>query len=193
MARKKRNYKLEYARRKARAAARGLSRSQARGHPKPHEKSIRQRNSNSRYERVLEKGVRALREGKSLSAAAKAIHVSPERLRDYAVKTGVVAKKGTRWTVSADQRVRVLPLLTNGELKTIRVQGYTRSRTLGAYWNAVGQFAQTNNRRHLAEWEGRSITDTSGHRYPFETKPNVLYRLTSDYEEPFEDIYRIVV
>jgi hypothetical protein len=38
-----------------------------------------------------------------------------------------------------------------------------------------------------------SVTDISGKTYPFETRPNALYRLVSAHDQSFEHIYRIVV
>ena len=82
MVRAPRDYKAEYARRTARGTAMGISRSQARGHPKPKESSV----SSKRPPRPIEDdrlqlAFKVLRQEKSLTAAARAAKVSPERLR----------------------------------------------------------------------------------------------------------------
>jgi len=58
---------------------------------------------------------------------------------------------------------------------------------------AVGQFLKTNDPKYLAEFKGRSVKDVKGSIFQFETDPNVLYRLSSAGNEPFEEIYRIVI
>jgi len=96
MARKKRDYKAEYRRRIERGLAKGLSRSQARGHPRPGERYSSAHTSTPRYDRRLEMGLKEMRRGKSLKAAARSAHVAPERLRTYAQGTGVVHKERRR-------------------------------------------------------------------------------------------------
>lgn len=87
MARKKRDYKAEYRRRLERGLQKGLSKSQARGHPRSGETHASSASTLS-YDRKLEAGLKEMRRGKSLKAAAKSVHVAPERLRNYAQGTG---------------------------------------------------------------------------------------------------------
>jgi len=94
---KKRDYKAEYRRRIERGLAKGLSKSQTRGHPRPGERHSSAHISTPRYDRRLEMGLEEMRRGKSLTAAARSVHVAPERLRTYdTIQTGVVHKKGRR-------------------------------------------------------------------------------------------------
>lgn len=77
-----RNYKAEYARRIAHGTAKGISRSQARGHPKPKELSVSSKRPPKPIEdQRLQLAFKVLRQEKSLTAAAKAAKISPERLR----------------------------------------------------------------------------------------------------------------
>ncbi|MGI8405376.1 MAG: hypothetical protein ACR2OE_11540 [Thermomicrobiales bacterium] len=87
-----RDYQQEYQRRIARGLAGGLSRSQARGHPGSGEAPASRRTSTPAYDPRLEAGIKLMRAGTPLTRAAPAIGVSRERLRRYAVGTGVVEK-----------------------------------------------------------------------------------------------------
>jgi len=187
----RRDYRAEYARRVARGRARGLSRSQARGHPSPGEALVSARTV-PRYDPRLEEGIREMRAGKSLNAAALSIHKAPERLRRYAQQTGVVAKQRGRWIVGRDTRLRVVPLYSEGEELRVRVADYDTAKKAGDYMAAVGQLLRTNDAAHLAPFVGDGVRDITGTWYPFETRPNVLYRLAASPAEPFEQVYRIV-
>ena len=95
MSKKLRNYGAEYARRIANATARGLSRSQARGHAKAAEAPPRGTPRPIEDDR-LQLALRTLRRQKSLSEAARAARVSPERLRKHAIERGLIEKTGRR-------------------------------------------------------------------------------------------------
>jgi hypothetical protein len=58
---------------------------------------------------------------------------------------------------------------------------------------AVGNFRATNDRDFIKPFVGQSVSDISGRRHPFETNPNILYRLASVGGETFEQVYRVVV
>jgi hypothetical protein len=64
---------------------------------------------------------------------------------------------------------------------------------VGRFMSAVGHFLETNNRSVLTPFAGQSVADIDGRKHPFETRPNVLYRLSSAGEHTFEQIYRIVI
>ena len=57
----------------------------------------------------------------------------------------------------------------------------------------VRWFIQTNDLRHLEPYVGKAVKDTSGKRFPFEIRPNVLHRLANSGGSSFEDIYRLVI
>jgi hypothetical protein len=185
---RQRDYRAEYARRVARGLARGLSRSQARGHPRSAEAPVSSRSRTPKYEPRLEQG----REGTALSAAARSLGVAPERLRRYVAQTGVVEKRGRRWVVLNDARPRRMQVYSEGKLRVITVPGYEPAARIGRYLSAVGQFLETNDPAHLAPFVGESVTDVKGREYVFETRPNVLYRLSELGAETFEQVYRII-
>jgi len=190
MARRNRDYPAEYRRRKARGLAKGLSLSQARGHPGVTEQYLSPGRAATKQ---LEAGVAALRKKKSLSAAAREVNVAPERLRRYLKDLDFIEKRGGRWVVGTDRRLRTVLIYTNDKKRKIVVQGYEPAALAGSYWNAVGEFLRTNDPVHLAPFVGAQIRDAVGMSYTLETRPNVLYRLANEGLDSFEQVYRIVV
>ncbi|MBU6418254.1 MAG: hypothetical protein KGQ79_00825 [Proteobacteria bacterium] len=201
MSKRIRDYKAEYARRISRGQAQGLSRSQARGHPRalePTKRSISKATKPAqaakppKFDRRLEEGFRALRDGQTLTASAKSVRVSPERLRRYVAETGMAERKGSRWIIGPDIRPRIMQMFSNGEIQHVTVAP-DEARLIGAYHSAVGRFLNTNDPAFLDIFDGQSVTDIKGKSHPFETDPNALYRLSETGSDSFEDVYRIVV
>ena len=142
-------------------------------------------------DRRLERGLRVLSETKDVTAAARAIRVSPENFKRAARRKKAIRKSRTGFTLSRGLR-RKMPIFTEGRQLAITVSSRTAS-TIGRHNSAVGQLLRTNKKNHLAKFVGRSVKDITGKSYKFETDPNILYRLSSAGGEPFEDIYRIVL
>jgi len=193
MARKPRNYVAEYARRIEKALAKGFTRSQARGHAKASEVPISARKSPKPLEdRRLQRALKELRQKKSLTAAAKAARVSPERLRASGISKGAIEKQGRRWTVRPELPRQVL-IYSGGREHIITVDNYSEARIAGQYMDAVGRFLTTANREFLTRFEGASVRDRAGRVYPLETNANAIFRLRKRTRTTFEEIYRIVV
>ncbi len=193
MAKVKRDYKAEYARRIAHGAAKGVSRSQARGHPKPKEAGVSPRRSPKPIEDGrLQLAFKVLRQERSLSAAAKAAKIAPERLRHFATERDIIEQQGRRWVVRHQLPRRML-LFSDGKALQVVVGDFDAASKIGRFMSAVGEFLRTNKPAGLREFEGASVTDLSGKVRPFETRPNALYRLISAHDQSFEHIYRIVV
>ncbi len=189
---RKRDYKAEYRRRVERGLAQGYTRSQARGHPGKGQRYLSGEKVTPHYDRKLESGLKAMRSGKSLTAAARSAHVAPERLRDYAGQTGVARKERGRWMVTRDNRPREMPIYSGGKQLKITVAGYEQAALVGRYMAAVKEFLATNDRTNLDPFVGETVTDVNGRPYVFETRPNALYRLDASGGEPFEEVYKIV-
>ncbi len=192
MARRKRDYKGEYARRIKRGQAKGLSRSQARGHPRHHEPYTSQIIKARPWDPELEEGLKQVREDESLSAAARRLHVAPERLRSYLVRTGVGRKEQARWKVGPDARRRQMLIYSRGRELIVILPDYDSAQLAGRYMAAVGQFLDSNDPAPLKEFAGQGVMDAGGQFHPFETRENVLYRLTETQTESFQDVYKIV-
>jgi hypothetical protein len=188
-----RDYRAEYERRVERGRARGYTRAQARGHPEADRPLLSGRSGGPTYDPVLEEGIKELRAGSSLQRAARAVHVPEERLRRYLVGTGVASKEHGRWHIGRDRRPRVVVLYSRGRAEEIVVPGFDEAAEVGEYMNATARFQETNDRSLLGPFVGRSVTDVGRRSWPYETNPNVLYRLMAAGPEPFELIYRIVV
>ena len=187
----RRDYKQEYAQRIQRGAQKGLSRSQSRGHPKAREPHASPRRAPPAYDRRLEHGLQLIRNQRTLTGAARDIGVSPERLRHYVAHTGIVEKQGRRWVVTEDRRTRQMLLFSAGQTLQVLVSLEAAS-LIGRYMAAVGRFLETNDPVHLQPFAGQSVVDVYGTAHPFETRPNVLYRLDATGGETFEQVYRIV-
>jgi hypothetical protein len=186
-----RDFKAEYARRIAKALSRGLTRSQGRGHSKASEASIRASLPPISDDRI-QLALRVLRQEGNFAAAARAAKISPERLRKYAVERGAIEKTGRRWRTRADLPRRML-LFTDGKSLAITVGDFETASLVGRFMSAVGRFLETNDRSFLTPFVGHAVRDINGRDHPFETRPNVLYRLSVGGEHSFEQIYRIIV
>jgi hypothetical protein len=138
-----RNYAAEYARRIARAATKGLTRSQARGHPRAGEAPVStKRPPKPIPDDRLQQALRVLRQDKSLTAAAKAAHVSPERLRHIAKSKGAIKKHGRRWILDPGLPRR-MQLFSRRRAIAVTVTGGAASK-IGSYMHAVGEFRASN-------------------------------------------------
>jgi hypothetical protein len=188
----RRNYKAEYRRRIKRGLSQGLSRSQARGHPKAKESHLVARHAMTLAEHKLQIGLRSLREGKSATATARSLGLSPERFRRQLAVSDVVEKRGGKWYLREDAPREML-LLSNGQQIRITVPDLATAAQIGRFWNAVKQLLWNNEPEYLEPFAGKTVTDSAGQTHPFETDPNTIYRLSHTGSETFEQVYRIVV
>jgi hypothetical protein len=139
----------------------------------------------------LEQGLQLVRSKRTLTSAARDIGVSPERLRHYLARTGIVEKQGRRWVVTEDRRTRQMLLFSAGDILQVLLS-WEAASLVGRYMAAVGRFLETNDPTHMQPFAGQSVIDVYGTAHPFETRPNVLYRLDATGGETFEQVYRIV-
>jgi hypothetical protein len=194
VARSRRDYAAEYRRRVDRGLAKGLSRSQARGHPRSAEQPVSAKARVRTINPKLEAGLKALRQKRSLTTAAREAHVAPERLRRYVQDLGFVEKRGGRYAVGTDLRLRHVQFYSNAKLVQTTVRGFDEASLAGSYWDAVHRgFLRTNDLEYLDPYVGKQITDASGRSYLLETRPNQLHRLANAGGESYEQVYRIIV
>jgi hypothetical protein len=187
-----RDYAAEYARRIARGLARGFTRSQARGHPGPREKPISDRRVRPIGGRQVQRLIRSLKEGASLSESSRAIGIPPERVRRTLQRAKLLSKRKGRWKLRRDVPVR-MRLYSEGEEKWIIPADEKNRSAVGKYNNAVRTFLRTNDPASLAPFVGKSVRDITGASHRFETDENVLYALDSAGSEAFEEIYQYVL
>src|SRR5271165_5104415 len=162
-------------------------------HPKPSETAVAsKRPSRPIEDDRLQLAFKVLRQEKSLSAAARAAKISPERLRHFATERDIIERQGRRWIVRHQLPRRML-LFTDGKPLQVVVGDFDAASKIGRFMSAVGEFLRTNKPAELREFEGVSVTDVAGTQHSFETRPNALYRLASAHDQSFEHIYRIVV
>lgn len=187
-----RDYQKEYARRIARGSAKGLSRSEARGHPKAGEGAIRRLFQKPIANDRLQIALQTLRKDHNLGKAAKAAGISPERLRRVAREKDAIQKVKGRWQIRDDLPRRML-LFSQGRQIEVVLGSFDSASLVGCYLHAVREFLETRRISVLAPFSGESVRDIAGKTHPFETRPNVLYRLAGSGEHAFEQIYRLVI
>lgn len=192
MPRRKRDYRAEYRRRIAKGLAQGLSRSQARGHPKAPERHRSRKKQAALEDHRQQLALKSLRQGKSLTASAREVGLSPERLRHFLSTTRAGKKRGRRWFVRDDLPRRML-LYSAGQAIAVTVSHRKAASEIGRFMNAMKQFLRTGDVGYLAPFAGEGITDIAGKRHRFETDPEALYRIEHATEESFPLVYRFVV
>ncbi len=143
----------------------------------------------SRLERRRLHALRELREGKSLAASARIAGISRHRLRRFVIKNRIARRVGKRWLFYKRGR-RQMRTFSAGQI-WYPTFNPAEAGINGQFLSALGQFRKTNDPAHLEPFVGKSVKDIEGKEYPFETRPNVLYRLLAG-TEPFEEIYRIL-
>lgn len=136
--------------------------------------------------------LKRLQEGKRIGTVAKEIGVSPKRLEWHLLSTGAARKHNGRWLVRANLPRQILLFSRLGAFIVLPRNRYQASK--GArFMSAAGRALRSNEPTEVEAFEGRSLTDTHGRKWFFETNLDVLYRLASTGSEPFEAIYRIVI
>jgi hypothetical protein len=173
----------------ARGAARGLSKSQARGHARSGEARIKATKPADADR--LEAALRLYRDNRNQASAAKAVGLSPERLRRFLRENVQIEGRGRSLRI-IDTRHREMAVISNGELHRRILRNFDQASLNGEYLNAVKAFLSSNDIGLLAPFEGRSVIDAKGKAHPLETDSNALYRLAAAGGEVFTDIYRLV-
>jgi hypothetical protein len=190
MTQRSRNYAAEYLKRKQRGRKLGLSVSQARGHPKSGERPAGKLSALADHK--IQFALRELRKQRNLAVAAKAAKISPERLRRFGTENGLIQKVKGKWQIKSTLPRR-MPIFSDGKSVAIIVGDEDSASDVGKYNHAVKRFLETNNQKSLMPFQGASVIDINQKRHPYETRPNILYRLSATGENSFEQIYRIII
>lgn len=173
-------------RRIARGPARRQSRIQARGHAKV---PVRRADALVEDPRI-EAGILEMNRGRSLTAAARALHLSRPRFLKFLVEHRLVKRKRQRWVIN-DKRPRRVQVMTAGRPRNLLLVGYQQACLVAYHHSAVAEFVRSNNLRHLRPFKGLTVQAVTGRRYVLETDPNALHRIAAMDSPPFHEIYEI--
>jgi hypothetical protein len=185
---RKRNYKQEYRRRKARGKLLGLSRAAARGHARAGERA-RPAGVATNPRGREESGLKMMKHGAGLKAAARANGISQERLRRYLHENTQATRKKGEWRI-IDHRRFHLPIYSRGQIVSVWLSD-TEATKAGEYLSAVGRFLPTGDASILRPFVGDGVRDAAGSFHPFETRENKLYQLDTAGELSVPEIYKI--
>src|SRR6478672_5085988 len=161
-----------YRRRLERAQVRGQSRAEARGHGttarRVHETAGLI--GNERYRRAL-KVLTHMRQGASLTQAAKAVGIRPDTVRRYAGAALTQDQRG-RWQAKpVDRLVRRVRFLDSRGQTTVEPANSREASKLSAYWQAVDHFAATGDDRPLRRFRRMRLRTREKTSLSFVTDP----------------------
>lgn len=140
-------------------------------------------------ERALD-ALSRMRQGRSLRAAAKEAHTTPETIRRYVPNALRRERSGLYLARATDGYERTLHMLTSQGKIAVTVRGSRTASRIAEYWVAVDHFLKTGKTELLRPFRGQSIR-ASKVAYPFITNPNTLRRLGYAGEVAFEDLYAL--
>lgn len=139
----------------------------------------------------LKAAVREMNRGRSLTATARFLRLSPKTLKKYLKGERLLKRNGRRWATK-DIRPRRIPVMTGGRFRVLTVRGYEPARLVGEHHLAAGEFVRTNDIKLLELFRGQTVQAINGRRYPLETDPNALHRIAAMDSPPFHEIYEII-
>lgn len=129
-----------------------------------------------------------MRQGKSLSRAAKDAHTTPNAVQRYAGSALTKDARGRYTAKARDKLYRPMRFLTPNGAITLDVQDNRTASRIARYMNAVREYVSTGNDSRLRAFTGKSI-QVGGQRYDFVTDLDMLDELGYRGELRFEDIY----
>ncbi len=150
-------------------------------------KGVPPRQQSAEAERRAVKAVRLVRQGKSLTAAARTAHSDPRTVKKYA-RIALRRRDGTYTAVPVDQMRRPMRVLTPEGLQVVDVRSSRTASRIARYWGAVDHYLRTGDRRRLQPFVGRRFR-AQGQLVAYVTDPHVLEQLANAGEVRFEDLY----
>ena len=134
--------------------------------------------------------MRLVRQGKSLTAAAKAAHSDPRTVKKYA-RVALRRREGRYAAVPVDRMRRPMRVLTPQGLEVVDVRSSRTASRVARYWGAVDHYLRTGDRRRLQPFVGRRFR-AEGQLVGYVTDPHLLELLANAGEVRFEDLYETV-
>lgn len=129
-----------------------------------------------------------LRQGTSLSRAAKEAHTTPNAVQRYAGSALIKDTSGRYIAKARDKLYRPMRFLAPNGSITLDVRDNRTATRIARYMNAVRWYVRTGDDRALTPFRGKSI-QVGGQRYDFVTDLDLLDRLGNAGELRFEDLY----
>jgi hypothetical protein len=132
-----------------------------------------------------------MRQGKSLTRAARLAHASPKTVRKYAGHAVALVPPGRYAARSSDRLARDLRFLTDEGAIVVRVRSARDASAVARHASAVRRFFETGDTKSLKPFVGRALR--AGRRtYAYVTDPYTLARLGNVGEVRYDELYASV-
>lgn len=149
------------------------------------------RKSSVKAERRALDALRRMRQGKSLTRAARAAHTTPETVKRY--ERGVVKRKKRLYVAEPfDRQLRQLKFLSPDGIILLDIRDSRVASRIASYWSSVDFFLRTGDPSRLRAFESKTVR-SGGHRYAFITDPTLVERLANAGVVSFEELYHDTV
>jgi hypothetical protein len=195
----KRDYAIEYARRKARAQAEGYRSYGEKRRAAEHQQSPSYVHLSKKEENTWLRAFRALTQmekGVSLSRAARQAHTTPGVVRKYMGQD--IQRRGRRW-VPSDQYIKSRALkvriMTEDGFMVVPISDAATRSEYATYLSYVGMYfnkdpdIRKKGINGLTEFQGRTFKDTNGVEHPYITDRRLLIELYEDGKLDLEGFY----
>jgi len=133
--------------------------------------------------------VSRMRDGITLSKAAKEFGLSPKTVITFGRAALRKQKNGRYAAKKTDQLLRVVNVLTTEGRKEIATRDSRQASLVGGHWAAVQKFLQTGDDSALLKFDKKKIVDASRKRLVLLADPKELERLGSAGVLSFESLY----
>jgi predicted ArsR family transcriptional regulator len=134
--------------------------------------------------------LRKVRQGSSLSSAAKEIGISPSTAKNHLGKALVKSNASKYQAKPTDKISRSMVIYRNGKQVAITVKDSKTASTIGQYFNAVREYLNSGDSSGLKKFKKSKIVDSRGKKYRLETTTRKIRDIESKKEGPeFFDIY----
>ena len=141
--------------------------------------------------RRVQKALRLMRGGRSLTAASQRASTTAATVQRYAPHALDRMASGQYVAHASDRLARRIRVLTSKGLVVIEVRGFRTASMLARHANAVDHYLRSGDVGPLRAFRDRAV-QSRGQRYPLIIDPQLLDRLAAAGEVHFEDLYDTV-